>query len=122
MRRVRRINTAPEMVIRRFLFRLGYRYRLHVANLPGSPDLVFPGRRAVIFVNGCFWHRHDCKRGRLPASNVDFWRVKLDKNAERDRRVICELETAGWRVLTVWECEIGAIEALGHRLVDFLGG
>lgn len=99
-------NTTPEMFLRRALHAQGFRYRLGGCGLPGKPDLVFPGRRVVIFVHGCFWHRHDCKYFKWPGTNTQFWRDKLDGNAERDFRVKGELKKLGWKVLTVWECEI----------------
>jgi DNA mismatch endonuclease (patch repair protein) len=101
---IRGKNTKPELVIRRGLFQRGLRYRLHVSNLPGKPDLVFPKYRAVVFVHGCFWHGHDCKLFKWPASNVDFWRNKIEKNMERDNNSIEALQKAGWRVLVIWEC------------------
>ena len=121
MRRVRGKNTRPEMVVRRLAHRLGYRFRLHRRDLPGSPDLVFPGRRAVIFVHGCFWHQHDCPRGaRRPSSNVGYWHPKLARNVERDREVRQGLENEGWRVLVLWECEMRDSEQLSRRLAGFL--
>jgi DNA mismatch endonuclease (patch repair protein) len=107
MRAVKSTNTAPEMIVRRLVHGLGYRYRLHRPDPPGKPDLVFTSRGKVIFVNGCFWHQHACKRGnRQPASNVDYWRRKLAKNVARDRANVRKLRRLGWCVLTVWECQI----------------
>lgn len=120
MRCVRQADTAPEMIVRRVAFGMGYRYRLHVKGLPGSPDLVFPGRRAIIFVHGCFWHRHECKNWRAPTSNTEYWLPKLKRNAERDREVIAELEERGWRVLVIWECETKDREEMKSRLASFL--
>jgi DNA mismatch endonuclease (patch repair protein) len=97
-------NTKPEMLIRRGLHALGYRYRLHVKGLPGKPDLVFPGRRAAIFVHGCFWHGHDCALFRWPATREDFWRDKIAGNINRDRKTATLLLDQGWRVLDIWEC------------------
>lgn len=97
-------DTKPEMFIRRGLHAMGYRYRLHDRRLPGRPDLVFPGRRAVIFIHGCFWHGHDCSLFRWPGTRPDFWRAKISGNINRDARVRSELLTLGWRVLDVWEC------------------
>jgi len=105
---VPRKDTKPELCVRRFLHAAGLRYRLHDKRLPGCPDLVFRSRRAVVFVHGCFWHRHSdpaCKLARLPKSRLDFWLPKLEGNAERDRRNVTALEMAGWRVFVVWECE-----------------
>jgi DNA mismatch endonuclease (patch repair protein) len=99
-------DTKPELVVRRQLHALGYRYRLHVAELPGKPDLVFPARKKVIFVHGCFWHRHShCSRCRLPKSRLDYWKPKLERNVKRDRIAVYGLRRSGWRVLVVWECE-----------------
>lgn len=107
MAKIRSKNTKPEVRLRSLLHRAGYRFRLHVRTLPGQPDLVFPGRRKVIFVNGCFWHGHACSVGaRLPKTNTDFWLLKRKKNQERDARQLQELEALGWRVLVVWECEL----------------
>lgn len=97
-------DTKPEMFIRRGLHAMGYRYRLHDRRLPGRPDLVFPGRRAVIFIHGCFWHGHDCSLFRWPGTRPDFWRAKISGNISRDARVRSEILTLGWRVLDVWEC------------------
>ena len=106
MRRVRGKDTTPEMIVRRLAHRLGFRYRLHAGDLPGKPDLVFPSRGKVVFVHGCFWHQHACARGnRLPASNQSYWLRKLAGNRRRDRRHRAALRRAGWRVLTVWECQ-----------------
>lgn len=113
-------NTAPEIVVSSTLHKLGYRFRRHREDLPGKPDFVFPGRQCVIFVHGCFWHGHDCKRGRLPTSNVVFWERKIGGNKERDRRVHQQLETKGWKVLTVWQCEIADAASLKRKLVSFL--
>src|SRR5258705_10221520 len=109
MSRVRGRDTKPEMVVRRLVHRLGFRYRLHNRRLPGAPDLVFKSRRKAIFIHGCFWHRHPdpaCKLARMPKSRLDFWRPKLEGNRERDLRHQSELETIGWRYLIVWEWEL----------------
>ncbi|MEA1086425.1 DNA mismatch endonuclease Vsr [Sphingomonas sp. CD22] len=121
MRRVCGKNTRPEMMVRGLAHRLGYRFRLHRRDLPGSPDLVFPARRAVIFVHGCFWHQHDCPRGaRRPSSNASYWHPKLARNVERDGEVRQRLENEGWRVLAIWECEMRDSEQLSRRLTGFL--
>ncbi|MFI8611183.1 very short patch repair endonuclease [Pseudomonas sp. NPDC077649] len=121
MSRVGSKNTGPELVVRRLAFAMGYRYRLHPKHLPGSPDLVFPRRKKVIFVNGCFWHGHSgCQYGRLPKSRVEFWQTKIDRNRERDRENIASLEADGWQVLTVWQCELKDIEKLANRLNEFI--
>ncbi|MFQ3895492.1 very short patch repair endonuclease [Sphingobium sp. R-7] len=108
-------NTKPEMLIRRGLHSLGYRYRLHVKGLPGKPDLVFPGRHAVIFVHGCFWHGHDCGLFRWPSTREEFWRSKIAGNIARDRKVKEQLLDLGWRVLDVWEC---ALRGKARRAID----
>jgi DNA mismatch endonuclease (patch repair protein) len=120
MARVRSKDTRPELVVRQVVFALGYRYRLHVKTLPGSPDLVFRSRHKVIFVHGCFWHGHDCARGQRPSSNKDFWERKLSKNHDRDQRTLGKLKEAGWDVLTIWECETRNLDELKTRLVEFL--
>jgi len=121
MSRVRGRNTRPEMLVRRLLHSLGYRYRLHRSDLPGRPDLTFPGRKVVIFVHGCFWHRHaKCKKATTPASNRDYWLAKFRQNKMRDRRKQRELEKLGWRVVVVWECETADLKSLGERLCSEL--
>ena len=122
MSRVRRKDTKPEMVVRRLLHAAGYRYRLHVHDLPGRPDLAFPSRRKAIFVHGCFWHRHlGCPRSTIPRTRVEFWRAKFAANIERDKRKIGELESLGWECEIVWECETREPKALLVRLLSFLG-
>ncbi len=122
MSRVKSKDTAPEMVVRRLVHSLGYRYRLHGAALPGKPDLVFAGRRKVIFVHGCYWHGHDCKRGaRIPATRQDYWLKKIGRNRERDAVNVSSLEQLGWDVLVVWECEMKDRVALTDQLKAFLG-
>jgi DNA mismatch endonuclease (patch repair protein) len=119
MSRVRTRNTAPELAVRSALHRNGYRFRLKRAGLPGRPDVILPGRMKVIFVHGCFWHGHSCKRGALPASNQDFWRGKIAGNRERDRRVVKQLRALGWRSLILWECELKDAAKVVRRLVKF---
>jgi len=109
---IRGKDTRPEMILRRGLHARGFRFRLHDRRLPGSPDLVFPGRRAVIFVHGCFWHGHDCHLFRLPATRQEFWRAKIEGNAARDAATEDALVRAGWRVLTIWECALKGRERL----------
>jgi DNA mismatch endonuclease (patch repair protein) len=121
MSRVRAKNSRPEMLVRRLIFSEGYRYRLHDRKLPGCPDLVFRGRRKVIFVHGCFWHRHEsCALARMPKSRLDFWEPKLTANKERDARHRKQLATEGWHVLTVWECELKDTERLKRNIRRFL--
>ncbi|WP_334016677.1 very short patch repair endonuclease [Burkholderia gladioli] len=123
MRRVGREHTAPEMTVRRLLHGMGYRYLLHDRRLPGSPDLVFPSRRKIIFVHGCFWHGHGCSRSRLPRSNAEIWAAKIERNVARDIRTVRELRALGWGVAIVWECTLKApaLEEQGRRLRRFLG-
>ncbi len=122
MAKVRSKGTVPEMQVRRGLHRLGYRFRLHSAGLPGRPDLVFASRRKVLFVNGCFWHAHaDCPRARVPVSNREFWIAKLERNQCRDQRNVVALREAGWEVLTVWECELRDLVSALSRISLFLG-
>ena len=107
MRAVRSRDTAPEMIVRRFLHAAGLRFRLHDRHLPGVPDLVFPSRRIALFVHGCFWHRHEgCRYTTIPRSNVDFWQLKFAGNVERDARNVAALKETGWRVGIAWECEL----------------
>ena len=115
-------NTQPEMTVRRITHGMGYRYRLHRKDLPGKPDLVFPSRRKIIFVNGCFWHGHDCPRGaRIPVTNRDYWRAKIERNKTRDIKARSALSNAGWDVLTIWECETGESAGLRKTIFKFLG-
>lgn len=106
MSRIRGRDTGIEVTVRKGLHRLGFRYRLGGAGLPGRPDIVLPKYRAVVFVHGCFWHGHDCPLYRLPKTRTDFWRAKVEANSERDERKAADLREAGWRVETVWECQI----------------
>lgn len=123
MRAVKSRDTKPELAIRRLLHRLGYRYRLHRDDLPGKPDLVFPGRSKVIFVHGCFWHGHECPRGaRAPKRNAAYWQSKIQRNKTRDFQNIVKLEVSGWRVLVIWECEINNRDDLADYLIGFLSG
>lgn len=122
MSRVRSRDTSPERLVRRLLTDLGYRYRLHRRDLPGNPDFAFIGRRKAIFVHGCFWHGHDCKRGaREPKANADYWRDKIVRNRARDAAVLERLGDSGWSALTLWECELRDREAVSARLRAFLG-
>ncbi len=121
MAQVKSKGMKPEMRVRRLLHSLGYRYRLHRSDLPGRPDLVFPSRRKVVFVNGCFWHRHPgCSRVRIPSTNQDYWLSKLQRNYERDCRNKDLLEQNGWSVMTVWECELRDLSETTERLIAFL--
>ena len=120
MRAVRHKDTGPEWIVRRILHGLGYRYRLHRRDLPGKPDLVFPSRKKVIFIHGCFWHAHNCRHGRPPKSRLDYWLPKLQQNRMRDADKGAQLETLGWQILTVWQCEIKDLNILIPKLHDFL--
>lgn len=120
MSRIRSKDTKPELAVRRLVFSMGYRYRLHRRDLPGRPDLVFPGRKKVIFVHGCFWHSHTCGRGFKPKSNVEFWQSKLEANRKRDERSARSLRALGWGQLTIWECEISDKERIERRIRRFL--
>lgn len=107
MSRIRNKNTIPELLLRSFLHRMGFRFRLHRKDLPGKPDIVLPKYKTVIFVHGCFWHRHSgCKRATTPSTNTEYWEEKFRKNVERDEKNRVELEALGWQVMVVWECEI----------------
>lgn len=120
MRAVKSKNTTPEMIVRKLVFSMGYRYRLHRKSLPGSPDLVFPGRKKVIFVHGCFWHGHRCKKGMPPKSKLSYWVPKLTANRERDRKVIKALRNEHWKVLVIWQCQIANVAKLRRRLAEWL--
>jgi DNA mismatch endonuclease (patch repair protein) len=121
MRAVRGKDTTPELVVRRLVHSMGFRYALHSKNLPGKPDLVFTSRKRIIFVHGCFWHKHNCPHGRVsPAANSDYWRAKREKNAIRDRQHTIELRKRGWKVLVLWECWTKDLNSLTARLEAFL--
>jgi DNA mismatch endonuclease, patch repair protein len=120
MSNIRSTDTKPERRVRQLVHAMGFRFRLHRKDLPGTPDLVFPCRRKVIFIHGCFWHGHSCLERRLPKSNAGYWDKKLSRNVVRDRRAVRALRRAGWGVLTVWECQIRDIESLSRRIRTFL--
>jgi len=120
MSRVKNKNTAPELTARKILYRLGFRFRLHRRDLPGNPDIVLPRHKKIIFVHGCFWHGHSCPKGKRPSTRQGFWDQKLDRNIERDRNNIAELQKLGWQVLIVWECEIKDLQKLEETLLDFM--
>ena len=123
MAAIRSKDMKPELIVRRLVHSLGYRYRLHRKDLPGKPDLVFGPRKRVIFVHGCFWHQHDdpnCRDGRMPKSRLDYWEPKLRRNLERDKDNQRKLEQAGWKVLIVWECETKDAAKLTEKLTTFL--
>jgi DNA mismatch endonuclease (patch repair protein) len=120
MSMVRQKDTKPELALRHALYRLGYRFRLHRRDLPGSPDIVFPSRKKVVFVHGCFWHGHGCKWGQLPKSRPEYWKPKIETNRERDKRALTELREAGWEPLVVWQCELRDFEGAVGRVEAFL--
>jgi DNA mismatch endonuclease (patch repair protein) len=123
MRRIRSNDTKPELALRTMLHKLGYRFRLHRKDLPGRPDIVFPGRLKVIFVHGCFWHQHPgCREGRVPGSRLDYWTPKLERNLVRDAANRNLLEEQGWGVLVIWECDLRNPLALSKRVKQFLEG
>lgn len=115
-------NTKPEMIVRSMVHALGYRFRIHSRDLPGSPDLVFSKRRVALFVHGCFWHGHNCQHGsRKPTTNVDYWREKISRNIERDANAQAALKALGWLPMVIWECQTKDINQLSERLVSALG-
>ena len=121
MSRIRSKDMAPEIFVRRLVYAMGYRYRLHRSDLPGKPDLVFLNRKKIIFVHGCFWHQHTkCKDGHVPKSNIKYWQPKLERNVQRDKKTLKELKELGWKVLVVWECEIKDQESLSVKIEQFL--
>lgn len=123
MRRITSKNTFPEMIVRKLVHKLGYRYRLHRKDLPGKPDIVFTRHKKLIFVHGCFWHQHKdstCKIARIPKSNRDYWGPKLERNIERDKKNLNQLEYLGWSVLIIWECQTENAEKLEELLILFL--
>ncbi len=121
MSRIRNKNTKPEILVRSLVHRLGYRFRLHRKDLPGKPDLVLPRHQKVIFVHGCYWHMHNCKKGKsTPATNIKFWRDKRAGNKERDKRNKKALKKLGWGVLVIWECQLKDMDKVRRRVLDFL--
>jgi DNA mismatch endonuclease (patch repair protein) len=122
MARIRGRDTEPERAVRRLAHSLGYRFRLHRRDLPGTPDLVFPARHKVVFVNGCFWHRHGgCRYAYTPKTNMEFWTSKFEANVARDNRVLGKLDELGWSALTIWECETANLDLLIKKLKRYLG-
>jgi DNA mismatch endonuclease, patch repair protein len=121
MRSIRSRDTRPELKVRKALWSRGYRYRVNVRSLPGRPDIVFSSRRVAIFVHGCYWHQHHCQRGRLPRKNTGYWVEKFARNKARDESAEKALRTQGWKVLTIWECELERLEAVTRRIEKTLG-
>jgi DNA mismatch endonuclease (patch repair protein) len=122
MARIRGVDTQPEIVVRKLLHRMGYRYKLHYSKLPGRPDLAFPSRRKVVFVHGCFWHSHaHCEFARIPKTRPDYWQAKFKKNKKRDKATLAKLLSLNWSALVIWECEVDDLTSLKKRLVRFLG-
>lgn len=121
MARIGSKNTVPELIVRRMAHAMGYRFRLHRRDLPGSPDLVFPRHKKIVLVHGCYWHGHGCKIGRLPKSNLPFWQDKIVKNQARDARNLADLRKLGWQTLVVWQCETRKPTELSRALAVFLG-
>ena len=119
MSRIRSTNSKPEEIVRKYLFSKGFRYRKNVKKLPGCPDIVLPKYKSVIFVNGCFWHKHDCPRFVWPSSNQEYWKPKILRNVERDKNNCRELSSKGWNVITIWECELKkkVFEATMERVI-----
>jgi DNA mismatch endonuclease (patch repair protein) len=120
MARIRSKNTKPELAVRSLLHRMGYRFRIHRRDLPGAPDIVLPRYKKIVLVHGCFWHGHTCQLASKPKSNSGYWSEKILKNQARDQRNLEALQSAGWKVLEVWECEIRKFDGLERRLLDFL--
>lgn len=121
MRAVKGANTKPEVALRKALFARGFRYRINVRDLPGKPDIVFPGRRAIIFVHGCFWHGHGCARGaRTPKTNALYWREKIERNRLRDKKVIAALQRHGWSVIISWECDLKDLPEEANKIAGWL--
>jgi len=121
MARIRKTDTQPELIVRKLASKLGYRFRVHRCDLPGTPDLAFPGRRKVIFVHGCFWHQHKCSLGKKqPRTRQEYWVPKLARNVERDRVNGAALRRLGWKMLVVWECQTSNIAEVSARIVNFL--
>lgn len=121
MAAIRSKNTKPEIIVRSLAHRLGHRFRLHRRDLPGAPDLVFPRLRKVIFVHGCFWHQHsECREGRPPKSRPEYWGPKLSRNVARDEKHVSDLKALGWKVLTLWECEVADADRTKRRITKFL--
>lgn len=124
MRAIRSKDTKPEMIVRRLLHSRGYRYRLHIKDIPGRPDIAFIGRKKAIFVHGCFWHQHRdpaCKLSKVPKTRLDYWGPKLKRNVARDQKSLQALSRAGWEAIIIWECELTNLDKVATRLIEFIG-
>jgi DNA mismatch endonuclease (patch repair protein) len=119
MSKISEKNTKPEILVRKFLFSKGFRYRINVKTLPGKPDIVLPKYKTVIFINGCFWHGYNCKKGKLPSSNIDFWKEKISNNKSRDDKNFDLLVKLGWKVIIIWRCEISKIDNRIKYLISY---
>jgi DNA mismatch endonuclease, patch repair protein len=122
MKSVKQKNTGPEMIVRKILSGLGYRYRLYRKDLPGTPDIVFVNRKKAIFINGCFWHRHNCPKASIPKTNKKYWENKFKDNVIRDQDNYLKLKELGWRVFVVWQCELHDLNKISRKLVRFIEG
>jgi DNA mismatch endonuclease (patch repair protein) len=120
MSQIRGKDTLPELALRSLIHRMGFRFRLHRKDLPGKPDLVFPSKKKVIFLHGCFWHGHICKKKKMPKTRITYWNEKIDTNRSRDRRVIRQLGQSGWKALIIWECDLKKMERLKMKVTRFL--
>ena len=116
MQSVRTSDTGPELIVRKILHRLGYRFRVNRVDLPGRPDIVLPSYRTTIFVHGCFWHGHGCRKGRLPKSRLEYWGQKIARNVVRDTKVVSELECLGWQVIVIWQCQLNDLHKVTEQL------
>lgn len=119
MAKVKGKNTKPELTVRRLIYGAGYRYRLHYKKLPGSPDIVFKSKKKVIFIHGCFWHSHECRKNSVPKSRSDFWKSKFERNKERDIENVDKLKALGWSILVIWECEVNKT-TINDKIFSFL--
>lgn len=122
MSQIKGKDTKPEILVRKWLWQNGFKYRLYRKDLPGKPDIVFPGKKKILYINGCFWHKHNCKYFKWPRTNSDFWKEKIGKNVIRDKRNLKEIKTLGWKYLIIWECELkkGISKSVLKRIIKFL--
>jgi DNA mismatch endonuclease (patch repair protein) len=120
MSKISGVETKPEIIVRKFLFSKGFRFRKNVKNIQGKPDIVLAKYKTIIFIHGCFWHGHNCKRGKLPVTNYQFWKEKIEKNIKRDNRNVFDLKEKGWNIIVVWQCEISNKEERECRLMNLI--